>query len=521
MNRLSPTPTILSLLPALALIPVIGVVVTNVHDGGRLLLVEFVGAALQPSLDPVVVQSAWHGLQITVATALFSWAISSFLGILLGVASASVVWQTCVGQSWPAIVIRRFLAIPRAIHELLWGLLLLQILGLSPWVAILAIIIPYTALVARVVSDQLDTQDRRALIALQQSGSKPFPVLITALGPKMGPVLISYIGYRLECALRGATLLGVFGMGGLGIDIQLAFRSLDFQELWTPLWMLAGVMFSLEQILSWFRSHLRSSKNAIKQMIITVALMIILTLISVPWLNAVDIDLSESVSWNAFPWPTVAELKIAFNTLPWIQLVSSTIMVTLLAAGIAIGIPPMGMMLWPSRVGIGVQSYIWALLRLIPTPISALLLLLFSQTSLAVAALALGAHNLGVMGRLLKEGLDEQSNSGWQSLRASGSGTQTAWLYGCFSGQSPSYLAYAAYRTDVILRETVVVGWVGGTGLGWQLIESLGSFNWAQVALLTIVFATLTLIGETLSDQCRQHWLGPSKVRPMILDLQS
>ncbi|MFL0759555.1 MAG: phosphonate ABC transporter, partial [Prochlorococcus sp.] len=130
-------------------------------------------------------------------------------------------------------------------------------------------------------------------------------------------------------------------------------------------------------------------------------------------------------------------------------------------------------------------------------------------------------HNLGVMGRLLKEGLDEQSDSGWQALRASGSGAQTAWLYGCFSGQSPSYLAYAAYRTDVILRETVVVGWVGGTGLGWQLIESLGSFNWAQVALLTIVFATLTLIGETLSDQCRQHWLGPSKVRPMILDLQS
>ncbi len=521
MNRLGPTPTILSLLPALALAPVLIGVIMSVHSGGFPRLGEFICAAFQPSLEPEVVQSAWRGLQITVATALFSWALSSILGILLGIASASVVWQTCVVQSWPAILIRRLLAIPRAIHELLWGLLLLQILGLSPWVAILAIIIPYTALVARVVSDQLDTQDRRALIALQQSGSKPFAALITALGPKMGPVLMSYCGYRLECALRGATLLGVFGMGGLGTDLQLAFRSLEFQELWTPLWMLAGVMFSLEQILSWLRSYLRSSKIPIRQMLITVALMMTLAAISLPWLNAVDIDLSESLSWNPFPWPTLAELKIAINTLPWIQLISSTVLVTFLAAGIAIGVPPMGMMLWPSRVGIGVQSYIWALLRLIPTPISALLLLLFSQPSLAVAALALGAHNLGVMGRLLKEGLDEQSDSGWQALRASGAGAQTAWLYGCFSGQSPSYLAYAAYRTDVILRESLVVGWVGGAGLGWQLIESLGSFNWAQVALLTTVFATLTLIGETISDRCRQHWLGPSKGLPMILDLQS
>jgi len=196
-------------------------------------------------------------------------------------------------------------------------------------------------------------------------------------------------------------------------------------------------------------------------------------------------------------------------------------LLTLLASGIAIGTPPLAMMLWPSRLGIEVQSFIWALLRLIPPPLSLLLLLLSCQPSIAVAAIALGAYNLGVMGRLLKEGLEEQGNSCWKALQSSGAGAHSSWLYGCLSAQSPSYLAYAAYRTDVILRETVVVGLVGGTGLGWQLIESLGSFNWAQVILLLIVFATITLTGESLSDYTRHRWLRSTPKPPLVLDLQS
>ena len=135
MSRLSPTPPILSLLPALALLPVLISILISFHNGGVTLLWEFLCAAVHPSIQAEVVQSAFRGIQITLATALLSWSISSIFGICLGIASARVVWESFLGKSWPAILIRRLLAIPRAIHELLWGLLLLQMVGLSPWVA--------------------------------------------------------------------------------------------------------------------------------------------------------------------------------------------------------------------------------------------------------------------------------------------------------------------------------------------------------------------------------------------------
>jgi phosphonate transport system permease protein len=80
-------------------------------------------------------------------------------------------------------------------------------------------------------------------------------------------------------------------------------------------------------------------------------------------------------------------------------------------------------------------------------------------------------------------------------------------LYGRYPAIARPYLAYGAYRADVLLRETVVVGLVGATGLGSQLLESLSSFAWDQLLALVAVYALLTLLGEEISDRVRRRLL--------------
>ena len=516
MRKLIPSTPIITILPALALIPVLTDVLIGVHNGGGNILFEFFSASLHPSLEQTVILSAWKGLQITIATALLSWVISTFGGMILGVISSNTFWQIFESSQWKAILIRRILAIPRSIHELIWGLLLLQVFGIGPWIAIIAICIPYSSLVARVISDQIDSLDHGRLIALKHSGASPFASITTALLPPMIPVINSYGSYRLECALRGATILGVFGMGGIGTEMQLTFQSLEFTEMWTSLWMLGGVMLILEKILSWWRKAPSSPNRSERQLLISIGVMLTSVLISLIWLQVLDINLATNLNWHPIGLPTIADIKNSFHELSWIDLISNTLLMTLLSAGIAIGIPPLGMILWPTKLGGAIQSSIWLLLRLIPPPLSALLLLLCTNPSISVAALALGLQNLGIMGRLLKEGVSHQSKDLYTAIHSSGSGKRLAWLYGHLSLQSKSYLAYAAYRTDVILRETAVVGVVGGVGLGWQLQESLSSFDWAQVALVTTAYSTLTLIGETISEKARQYWLNSAKGPPSL-----
>ena len=514
MPELRPAPPLWILLPALVLLPVLVALPGLSHGGGWSLVGSFALAAFQPSLDPVVLNSVARGLGTTLAMALLGWALSLMLGLGLGIASAEVVWHTLLGVRWPAAWIRRLLALPRSIHELIWGLALLQLLGLRPVVAVLAIGLPFGALVARVVSDQLDALPRGSLEALGCGGGRPIGSLLVALGPPLLPQVLSYGGYRLECALRSATLLGVFGLGGLGTELRLTLQSLAFRELWSGLWVLLLAMLLLERGVELLRrrwampDRLQLRPAALGRSgreLIAAALTLLPLLVALAWWMGVNP--ADLWRWQPLPpqpppnWP-------ALIALPWPQLVGNTVLMTLIAAALAVGLAPLLLLLaepWPWLQAV-VQG-IWALGRLWPPPLTALLLLLLLKPGLLTGALALGFHNLGVLGRLLLESREHQRGSSQQALLSAGSGPRLALLYGSYSAVARPYLAYGAYRADVILRESVVVGLVGATGLGSQLLEALSAFAWDQVAALVLAYALLTLLGEDLSDRARRRLL--------------
>ena len=509
MQLPKPTPVIIVLLPALAFLPVIKELSEGIHLGGISLLLQFFEAAINPSTDLIVIQNALNGIQVTIAIALISWCLSLLLGVSLGILSSKIFWETFSGYKSIALIFSRLLAIPRAIHEVVWGLLLLQILGLNPLVAIIAIAIPYSSLIARVVSNQIDTLDNHSLIAIKQGGGSSLSAFITSLLPPLVPIISTYGGYRLECALRGATLLGMFGLGGIGTELQLTLQSLEFKELWTSLWILGIVMIFLEKAFSYIRElnggKIRSRKSSLSKLLLICSL-IVIALIS---LRSIEINLLH-INIHSVEWPNLKEIKNAFIELPILKLIGTTIVLTLLSAGIAIGTPPLIVMLWPGKLGSNVIGVVWIFFRLIPPPLTALLLLLCINPSISLAALALGINNMGVMGRLLNENLKHQDNLRLNAIKSSGTTSQIAWLYGKLGPLSKSYLALAAYRADVLLRETAIVGIVGGVGLGWQLQESLSSFDWAQVMIITATFSLLTISGEFVFNTNRNYLLENS-----------
>ena len=497
-GRLKPALPVLPLLPALVIPPLLFQLVRDLHGGGMDVLSGFLLAAVQPSLDPSVLSAQLTGLQITLITALMSWSLSCVLGLMLGLISSRSVWMLISGRAGPSRWISRLLSPLRSLHELIWGLLLLQVFGLSSWVAVMAIAMPYAALMARVVAEQIDSRNTPALIALQSGGAGVIATLLTALLPAFAASLGQHMAHRLECALRSALLLGVFGLGGLGTDLALSMQSLQFKELWSGLWLLAGAMAVLE---------LLTHRLGVKLM---GALILMAPWIGLGWGRALEMDLSMPQLMlpplNQSFTAVIGASAEALQTAPWLALIGATIWLTLLASAVAIGGPPLGLLLWPGRTGVLLQRLSWGLMRLFPPPLTALLLLLLAKPSLGLAAIALGLHHLGVMGRVLQDELDSRGSAIKTAMQCSGASQRLCWLYGELAGSSRSYLAYAAYRMDVILRDTAVVALVGGTGLGWQLRESLASFHWALVLWLVLAYALLTALGEAVSERMQRHW---------------
>ena len=120
---------------------------------------QFWAAMLRPDLTPEFVGMMARAAVTTLAFAVCGTVLSLGVGFVTGIFCSLVWWRVF----WPGrsgrivwLGLRGLLVIPRAIHELIWGLLLLGVLGLDPIVGVLAIAIPFGAITGKVFSEILD-----------------------------------------------------------------------------------------------------------------------------------------------------------------------------------------------------------------------------------------------------------------------------------------------------------------------------------------------------------------------------
>ncbi|NJL84672.1 MAG: ABC transporter permease subunit, partial [Chloroflexaceae bacterium] len=209
---------------------------TVFNPGGVNQLGQFLIASVHPDLSreflTVAVRAAW----VTLAYGVCGTVLSVGAGFIGGILASKVWWAAVFPRTqgrWLWLTIRAMLAIPRAIHELIWGLFFINIFGLDPLAAILAIAIPYGAIVTKVFSEILDETPRQPLLVLLNSGVAPLTAFSYSLIPQAWLNLVSYASYRFECSLRSAAVLGIIGAGGLGYEILLSLQSLRYEQLWT------------------------------------------------------------------------------------------------------------------------------------------------------------------------------------------------------------------------------------------------------------------------------------------------
>lgn len=208
------------------------------NSGGLDQVASFFAAAASPELSGDFLALVWRESLVTVSYAVLGTALAMVLGLLGSVVLARRWWSDPsggrAGVGWQAV--RSIAVLPRSLHEVVWGLLLLNVLGLDPLVAVLAIGIPFGAITAKVFADAVDDADPSAFTALRAAGAGRLSALAYGVWPAIRSDVASYGLYRFECSVRSAAILGIVGAGGLGFQLTLSFTSLRYGEVWTALW---------------------------------------------------------------------------------------------------------------------------------------------------------------------------------------------------------------------------------------------------------------------------------------------
>jgi phosphonate transport system permease protein len=450
---------------------------------------------------------------------------------------ASEVWWKTIFRSGrsrsllsraPWTAVRVVLAPLRSLHEVIWGLLLINILGLDPLVAILAIAIPYSAIGGKVFSEILDETDRAPLDALLSSGAPPLTAFLYGLIPAAFPNLLSYAFYRFECGIRAAAVLGLIGAGGLGYQILLSMQTLNYEEMWT----LMAALILLSGLSDLWSSTVRNRLYAVneaqdRQAFIHWSIFgaAALTLFSIGYLSpdigrlfsAATIQRADYLFNQSFP-PSLG--TISFRQM--VSLSQRTIAISVLAmAGAGLlgtALSFLGAHDFALRIGDrnyqGLRKVVgrWVLMatrlaflvgRAVPPPVWALLLLFVFFPGVLPAAIALGIYNWGVVGRLMAEAIENLDKRPLDALQAQGTPAAQIFLYAALPATLPMAVSYILYRWEVCIRATVIVGLVGAGGLGRLIKEQLSSFDYDGVAASLLYLIALTLFVDLVSALVR------------------
>ncbi|HTQ82479.1 MAG TPA: phosphonate ABC transporter, permease protein PhnE [Pseudolabrys sp.] len=192
-------------------------------------------------------------------------------------------------------------------------------------------------------------------------------------------------------------------------------------------------------------------------------------------------------------WPALETVDIAiFGTL------AGVIMAIPLAVLAAANVTPSRSMYYLARGIIGftraVPDLVWAL---------------FFVTAVGLGpfpgGLALAVHSIGMLGRLFAETIEHMDMAPIDALALTGARRIQIFTHGVVPSVLPSLLGISLYRLDENIRSSLVLGFVGAGGIGFQLLAAMNLFQYREVSLLLIVVFVIVVTVERLSAFLRQR----------------
>jgi phosphonate transport system permease protein len=396
--------------------------------------------------------------------------------------------------------VRWFCAAIRAIHELFWALIFLQMLGLSPLTGVLAIAIPYAGICAKVYAETLEEAQLPALRVLPQ-GTGIVSAFFFARLPDVWVHLKTYTSYRFECGLRSATVLGFVGLPTLGFHLETAFSEGHYSQA-------AALLIIFYILIATLRFWMRP--NLVGFYVLAAPFLLgggaAVDMGNIVRFLTVDIvpaplrlgGLFDGQTWsNLGDW---AGTLLMDQALPGIIVTLLLTQIALVATGIlALVLFPLISKKFLGPVGRSVGHVFLVVMRSTPEFILAYVFLQLWGPSLLPAIVALSLHNGAIIAHLVGRFSDEVR------LRPDCSHGLNLYGFEIVPRVYGQFLAFLFYRWEVIMRETAILGILGIATLGFFIDSALADIRLDRAMFLIAVTAAFNMGIDILSRRIRSR----------------
>jgi phosphonate transport system permease protein len=129
------------------------------------------------------------------------------------------------------VVVRRGLELFRTVPDIVYALILVWVLGVGPLAGIFAIALHSTGSLGKLFAEVVENADMRPWEGVRAAGGSWAQAVRYAILPQVAPNFLSYVLLRFEINVRGATVIGFVGAGGIGQELYTVIARNYYEEI--------------------------------------------------------------------------------------------------------------------------------------------------------------------------------------------------------------------------------------------------------------------------------------------------
>ena len=185
----------------------------------------------------------------TLSIALLGTTIAAVLALPVSLLAA----RNIVPSGILRFPVRRLLDSIRGVDTLIWALVWINVVGLGPFAGVLAIAVSDFGAFGKLFSVAIEAADKKQVEGIRASGGNALHEIRFGLMPQVLPVIAGQVLYFIESNTRSATIIGIVGAGGIGLQLAEQIRVLEWQKVSFLILMILVAVAAID----WISTRLR------------------------------------------------------------------------------------------------------------------------------------------------------------------------------------------------------------------------------------------------------------------------
>ncbi|MHC1784733.1 MAG: ABC transporter permease subunit [Anaerolineaceae bacterium] len=119
--------------------------------------------------------------------------------------------------------------------------------------------------------------------------------------------------------------------------------------------------------------------------------------------------------------------------------------------------------------------------------------------------LALSLHTIAALAKLYSEQVESIMEGPLEAVTATGANQLQTIVYAVIPQIIPPYISFTMYRWDINVRMSTIIGFAGGGGIGFLLIQNINLLNYRAASVQMIAIALVVASMDYLSSRLREN----------------